>query len=66
MRIALEHLERLVARDRGHLHDVESRRGLEKATCGLMPEIVKGEIDQEGRIRLFLLLLAFLLVVRPQ
>ena len=63
MRIPFQHLQRLVAGDRRHLHGIQAL--LKEAAGGLMAEIVKGEVDQEVRIRLFVLLFAFFLVGFP-
>ena len=49
MSIALQHLQCLVASNGRHLHRVETF--LEEPARGFVTEIVKGEIDEEDRIR---------------
>ncbi len=58
-----EHLECLMSRNSGHLHEIKPF--FEEAACGLVPEIMEGEIHQEGRIWLDSLFLAFLLIGCP-
>ena len=41
VRVALEHLQRLVARHRGDLHHIEAL--LEEAARGLVPEIMQAQ-----------------------
>ena len=60
MRVPFEHLERLMACNGGNFHWVESL--FKKPAGGLVPEIVKGEAGQKGRIRFLSIIFAFLLI----
>ena len=57
VRIALQHLQRFVAGDRSHFHDIEA--ALEEPGSGLVAQIVKAEALEEVRIWLLLRFLAF-------
>lgn len=48
MGVPLQHLQSLVPRDAGHLHRVKPL--LEQTTGGLMPQVVKVEVNQPGTI----------------
>lgn len=63
MGVPLEHLESLVAANGRHLHWIQPL--FEEPAGGLMPEIVEGQIDQKGGIRLNPFLLALFFVDLP-
>ena len=54
--IPLEHLERFVPPNGGHLHGIQAL--FKEAAGDFVPEIVEGEIGQEGLIVIYTLLLA--------
>jgi hypothetical protein len=60
MRVPFEHLERLMACNGGNFHWVESL--FKEPAGGLVPEILKGQAGQEGRIRFLSTIFAFLFV----
>ena len=63
MGVPFQHLQRLVSRNGRHLHGVQAL--LEEPAGRLVPEVVEGEVRQEGGIRLGSLSLAFLLIGFP-
>ncbi len=52
VRVALEHLQRLVAGDLCNSHDVELRPQLEQPRNRLVPQIVEVQVDKKMGIRL--------------